>query len=195
MDTLDPRTLNRATLERQMLLRRHQRSAAEVIEHLVGMQAQAPLAPYIGLWTRLDDFHPEDLARLLSQRLAVRASLMRATIHLVTARDCLALRPVMRPMLERAFNASPFAKNLTGVDRPELLAHTTKLLAERPLTRAELGPLLGQRWPETDATSLAYAATYLMPMVQVPPRGVWGETAAATWTTVETWLDERHVSP
>ena len=89
------RALNRATLARQLLLQRSPMTALDAVEHLVGMQAQAPFAPYYGLWSRLDGFTGDELAGLLTSRKAVRIVLMRGTIHLVTAKDCHRLRPLV----------------------------------------------------------------------------------------------------
>src|SRR3954469_25098251 len=99
--TLDRRALNRALLERQLLLDRAELPAIEVIERLLGMESQAPNAPYVGLWTRLRDFSFDELARLMKDRGAVRLTLMRGTVHLVSAADALTLRPLLQPVFER----------------------------------------------------------------------------------------------
>jgi Winged helix DNA-binding domain len=186
-NVLSRRHLNRALLERQMLLRRRKRSVPGTIEHLVGMQAQVPLAPYVGLWSRLHRFRPEELASMIEDRSAVRGSLMRATLHLTTARDYLTVRPVVQSVLERSFAGSVFRKQLDGVDLDELRAAGRTLMEEEPRTRAELGPALADRWPGRDQDSLAYACTYLDPIVQVPPRGLWGTTGPPRWTTIQAW--------
>jgi Winged helix DNA-binding domain len=187
IERLDPRALGRATLARQLLLERESNlTALEAIERLVGMQGQAPHAPYVGLWTRLEDFEPEHLSGLIVSRQAVRAPLMRATIHLVSARDCLSLRPAIQPALERGFAASPF--DVSGADPAALLDAGRSILSERPSTRPELGAALGETWPNVDPASLAHAVTYQVPAVQVTPRGVWGRSGAARWTTIEAWL-------
>src|SRR5919107_889181 len=186
---LGPRELNRATLERQMLLRRRKLSAVEAIERLVGMQAQAPAPPYVGLSTRLEDFHPDELARLILERRAVRIALMRNTVHLVSARDCLALRPLMQPVFDRTlYSTRANRAHLEGVDIEALIAAGRALLEERPRAAKELGELLQEQWPERDAAALARAIRHLVPLVQVPPRGIWGKSGPAAHTTAEAWL-------
>jgi len=183
---MDGRALNRATLARQLLLERVEMPAIEAIEHLAGMQSQAPHAPYVGLWTRLRKFRADELSDLIATRRAVRAPLMRATLHLVSAQDCLAFRPAVQPVIERSFAGAPF--DVAGVDVPKLLEAGRELIEHRPRTRAELGGLLAERWPGHDPVSLAQAITYLLATVQVPPRGIWGKGGQARWTTVQSWL-------
>jgi len=185
---LSTRALNRATLDRQLLLARHTMPAAEAIEHLVGMQAQAPLSPYVGLWTRLDGFTPSELSKLVVNAEAVRGNLMRATVHLVTARDYLKLRPLTQIVLERSYFGQPFGKKLTGADPEKAAAEGLKLLKAQPRNRSELGKALGEKYPQADPTALSFLLSYVAPVIQLPPRGVWGSKGAAVLAPAAQWL-------
>jgi hypothetical protein len=148
-----------------------------------------PDSPYVGLWSRLSGFRTEDLSKLIERRAAVRLALMRSTIHLVTARDCLALRPVLQEVQSRSlYVGSPWGRRILGMDVDELIAQGRALLEERPRTIGQLGKALGERWPDRDATSLGYAVRNLVPMVQVLPRGLWRANGVTACTTAEAWL-------
>ena len=196
IQVLSSRALNRATLERQMLLRRRTRSATDALGYLVGMQAQAPNAPYVGLWSRLEGFRHEELSALVADRQAVRTTLLRGTIHLVTAGDCLALRPVLQSALERDVyrNTTYGGHRLAGLDLDAVFAAGRELVANRPSTNAQLRDALGSRWPDRDPAALAYAVRALVPMVHVPPRGIWQRSGPIALTTVEAWLG-RSIDP
>jgi DNA glycosylase AlkZ-like len=187
---LTTRRLNRALLERQRLLRRVPVPPLETVEHLGGMQAQAPLVPYFGLWARLAPFDAGELSAQLADRRVVRAVAMhRTTIHLVSAADALAMRPVLQVVDERAFRAgTPFGRSLAGLDVASVIDAGRDLLTDRPRSTTDLARLLGERWPDRPATSLGFAVRYLVPLVQVPPRGLWDSGGQAVLAPTEAWL-------
>jgi hypothetical protein len=186
-EVLSRRALNRALLARQYLLTREPGDVLAMVEHLVGLQAQAPFPPYYGLLARLDGFQPEELARLLVSRDVVRIALMRGTIHLVSADDALFLRPLVQPVLDRGLTSN-WAKRLDGVDLDAVATAGEALTSEQPLTFAELGDALTRDWPDHPGDALAQAVRARIPLVQVPPRAVWGKAGLARHTPADVWL-------
>ena len=193
---LSQRALNRALLARQLLLDRvhlpgepagRRTAVIGAIEHLVGLQAQAPFPPYYGLWSRLGGFRPDDLAALITDRSVVRIAVMRGTIHVVSARDCLPLRRLLQPVLDRGLRGS-FGRQLTGVDATAVAAAGRELVEAEPLTFSTLGARLAERWPDYPPNSLAQAVRACVPLVQVPPRAVWGRAGQSLHTSAEHWL-------
>jgi hypothetical protein len=185
--------LNRALLARQLLLRRRRTTPLAAVEHLVGIQSQAPRAAYVGLWTRVAGFQPEALERLMQDREVVRVALMRSTIHLVSARDCLPLRMLVRPAIERASRHSA-NRRAAGVADAELERAGRALLTE-PRTFRELGARLRERWPGCDADALAMGVRELVPLVQVPPRGLWHRGGPPAHLAAEDWLEGVRPAP
>ena len=195
---LSRRAVNRALLARQLLLDRPRLPASgpvraaqvvQTIEHLVGLQAQAPFPPYYGLHSRLDGFSPGDLAELITDRSAVRIALMRGTIHLVSARDCLPLRRLVQPVIERGMRGA-FGKQLAGVDPRALASAGRSLVEAEPMTFSQLGQALSARWPDHPPAALAQGVRALVPLVQVPPRAVWGQAGQSLHTSAEHWLGQ-----
>lgn len=187
-EVLGRRALNRALLARQMFLEREAIPASEAIERLVGMQAQVPSDPYYGLWSRLEGFHPEELSDLIATRKAVRIGSMRGTIHLLTARDCLTFRPLVQPILDRVLFANAEANPIRDVDIGEFIAAGRAAVEKKPLRWVDLRKHLAARWPEHESVALLRAVQFSLPLVQVPPRGLWGKSGATRVTTAEAWL-------
>ena len=193
---LSQRALNRALLSRQLLLDRvelpaeagrRRATVIATIEHLVGLQAQAPFPPYYGLWSRLGGFRPDDLAALITDRSVVRIAVMRGTIHVVSARDCLPLRRLVQPVLDRGLRGS-FGKQLAGVDATAVAVAGRELVEAEPMTFSALGERLAERWPDHPPAALAQAVRAHVPLVQVPPRAVWGRSGQSLHTSAEHWL-------
>jgi len=185
---LSTRQLNRATLRRQLLLERVRMPALAAVDQLVGLQAQVPDVPYLALWLRLEPFDPGELADLLRQRAVVRMALMRATLHLVSARDAVGLRSLMDPVLQRTFTGTTWSKKIPAADVADVLRAGAELLDREHLTRAALGRRLHERFPHVDPETLGMLVTYRVPTVQPTPRGLWGRSGQATWTTLRSWL-------
>ena len=171
-ETLDTRALNRALLARQLLLERSPLDVPAALELLVGLQAQAPQTPYPALWSRLDPFDPSMLSDLIAERAVVRVVLMRGTIHAVTAGDALRIRPVVQPVLDAALGGRT-GRSLDGLRHEDLTAATLALLDAGPVSYADLGTGLATRWPDRDPDDLRRAGRVLVPLAQVPPRGLW----------------------
>jgi hypothetical protein len=189
--TLTLRELNRATLARQLLLRRHRLSATQAVERVAGVQAQWPPSPYIGLWSRLDGFREEHLARAVARRHVVKATLMRTTLHLVSARDFLAYAGIFFGSrireLERQLAASG-----EHVDFGERAAQLAAHAAERPRTRPELLALLGLpklRIEDRSPWLVWYGLSASAGLVNGPQSSVWrSHTAGGTFVPARTWL-------
>jgi hypothetical protein len=166
------RDLNRATLARQLLLQREHLSAPRAIERLCAMQAQWPTAPYIGLWSRVREFDRDELTRARERRQVVRGTLMRMTLHLVSARDYLALAPVFRT--QRRENFERHAGNVAKAE-----ANLRRALAAGPRTWAELA---------REIEGFSYRSGTVLPLLHVPPAGAWKNFGRTPLVEAESWL-------
>ncbi|MEU1177368.1 winged helix DNA-binding domain-containing protein [Streptomyces sp. NPDC005820] len=192
---LDSRALNRATLARQHLLARSDASVPEAVARLCGLQAQEPQEPFVGLWSRLAGFEPGRLDDALTGRTVVRTHLMRRTVHLVAADDALAWRARHDAMLRQRVLGT-YRRELAGIDLDEVAAAGRAVMADRrPRTMSELVQAVADRWPGPPRRVLGeLLVAALVPMVQLPPRGLWQQTAGVRNLPLATWL-ERDIDP
>jgi hypothetical protein len=189
-EVLGTRALNRALLERQLLLRRADDvTVRDVVERLVGMQAQAVLPPYYGLWSRIEGFEPHELGRMLTDREVVRLTLLRGTVHLVTVPDARLIRPLVQGVIERSHSGA-FRRRMAGADPSELERAVREMLDGEALGARELGRRLVARGIGNDAEAIGYATRVYAPLVQIPPRGVWGKTGQVRYATLEAWTGQ-----
>ncbi|XVQ15465.1 winged helix DNA-binding domain-containing protein [Spirillospora sp. CA-255316] len=195
MTVLDTRALNRATLARQLLLDHADMPVLDAVAHLCGLQAQEPQEPFVGLWSRLRAFDPSELSDLLIQRSVVRTHLMRRTVHLVTADDVLAWRARHDTMLRQRV-VGTYRRELAGVDLDELAAAGRAVMADgEPRSMTELSRALADRWPAPGPRVLGeMLVAALVPMVQLPPRGVWRAKAGVRNVMLTSWLG-REIDP
>jgi hypothetical protein len=189
MTVLSPRALNRATLARQLLLDRVDRTVLDAVGHLCGLQAQEPQEPFVGLWSRLRGFSPAMLSDLLVQRQVVRTHLMRRTVHLLTADDVLAWRSRHDSMLRQRVLGT-YRRELAAVDLAELSAAGHAVMADgEPRTMAELVRAAAARWPDVPTRVLGeLLVAALVPVAQVPPRGLWRAKGGVRNVLLTSWL-------
>ncbi len=188
------RELNRATLARQMLLERASLPALDALERLAGLQAQLPNPPYIGLWTRLQSFQLSNLTSLLEQRQAVRATMMRSTLHLMSSDDYVFLRPALQPALTRAMYAF-FGEQGKKLDVDPLITAARAYVLEKPRTFTEIRARLAELFPGIDPALLAYAVRTHLPLVQIPPAGTWNFGGSPAHALAEAWLGRPLADP
>jgi hypothetical protein len=185
---LSLRDLNRTLLLRQHLLERTTMSALEMVGHLVGLQAQESLPPYLSLAARIRGFDPLELSGALERGEVVRFLTMRGTIHVLLPEDALSLRPWVQPALDRQSSGSQMSRPARDVPVDRLVAATRRLLAGGPLPVKELGERLADDFPGVPAAALAHLARERIPMVQLPPRGLWQRSGGVVYQTVENHL-------
>ncbi|MFG2133742.1 winged helix DNA-binding domain-containing protein [Streptomyces sp. NPDC048751] len=195
MTVLDTRALNRATLARQLLLDRAEAPVLDTVAHLGGLQAQEPQEPFVGLWSRLTAFDPSRLSDLLVRRRVVRTHLMRRTVHLVTADDALAWRARHDPMLRQRVLGT-YRRELADVDLDQLAAAGRAVMADgEPRSMTELARPLTGRWPTAGPRALGeMVIAALVPMAQLPPRGLWRTRAGVRNVLMSSWLG-RDIDP
>jgi hypothetical protein len=191
---LTRRELNRAALARQSLLDRASLSALDALKSLAGLQAQLPNPPYIGLWTRLRSFQRHDLTRLLDERQAVRATMMRATLHLMAATDYLLFRPALQPALTRAMYGF-FGSRAKQLNVEQIVAAARAYLQEQPRTFAEIRARLVEVFPDTDPALMTYAVRTHLPLVQVPSNDAWGFASNPAYAEASDWLGRPLAAP
>jgi winged helix DNA-binding protein len=191
---LSQRELNRALLARQLLLARQELPAGDAIAQVAGLQSQAPVPPFAGLWTRLEGFDEAELQALIDSREIVRATMMRHTIHFVTARDYLWLRPTIQPALDSSYGAQT-GKRLAGFDIQPFLQAARRRFEDGPLTFAEVKDLIRGLDPGCDVDAVSYAVRTHLRLIGVPNGTRWRFGGRAPFVLAEDWLGRPLAGP
>ncbi len=184
---LSVRALNRTLLARQHLLVRTTMPALDMVDHLLGLQAQDNLPPYLSLAARLAPFDPVELSAALERHQAVRLLTMRGTIHVLSPDDALSLRAWVQSALDQQSKGNQNSRPARHVPVETLVAETRRLLTEGPLPVKELGERLAEAF-DAPAAALAHVARERVPLVQVPPRGLWRRSGGVVYQTLENHL-------
>lgn len=187
--------LNRTLLHRQHLLARTSATPQEMAHHLVGLQAQENLPPFLSLAARLEEFDPYAVTMALEDRSLVRFLVMRGTVHLVTSDDALVLRRWTEPVHEREIRISQNIGTAREVDRAAFAAALSRVIGDEPLPQKAIGAALAELFPAYGATQLGQLARSAAPLVQVPPRGTWKGSGGVVYQYVDRWLGRPEREP
>jgi hypothetical protein len=179
------REWNRTLLSRQFLLQRVDLPVLKVLDQCVGLQSQEPQAAFFGLWSRIEGFRPAELDQLMTERQVVRMASLRSTVFLMATEDARWVRPVGQPALDAEL--ATHAKQLRGAMPDEIVQAGRALLTGTELSVRRLGQLLADRWPEERPSTLSAIVRAALPLVQVPPRGLWRQGGATTYRLLDEW--------
>jgi hypothetical protein len=185
---LTERALNRALLARQLLLERARTPLPRALERIGGIQAQYAPSMYIGLWSRLQGFERDQLTRALERRTVVQGTIMRTTIHLVSARDYWPLTLAVR----KTRNEHWLKAHRSRIDPRKLSAAAKRLrpqLATGPMRQAEVDDFLGGDPASRNGVGV------LLDLVRVPPSGTWERRRADIYALAEDWVGPPEVDP
>ncbi len=186
---LSLRQLNRATLARQFLLEREKTTPVKAIERLVAMQAQLPRPPFVGLWTRLAAFDRAQLIKLLHKRSVVRGTLLRGTLHLLSAKDYRAFRPALQPMLDGSI-AQVLRERAKDLPVAQLGRQAMSFLDDGPKTFEQIRAELVRLNPGRDDRAMGYAVRCALHLLQVPVADTtWGFPTDSAFTPAASWLE------
>jgi len=182
---LSLRELNRALLARQLLSKRAALTPTAAIERLAGLQAQWAPAPYVGLWSRLAKFAIADLERALAARTVVKATLMRGTLHLVSAKDYPALS--VATTRSRPERWAPASRRLADADT---IHRATIAYARSARTRDELARFLESQGVTADLSRpmLWWLIASHGWLVHVPPSGTWAHRLSGDLIAADAWI-------
>jgi hypothetical protein len=161
-------------------------SLTAVIEQLLGLQAQLPRPPAVGLWTRMEGLGRADLPGAAARRTVVRATAMRGTIHLMTAADFLGFRTCLQPGLDAGLHAI-LRERARQLDMAAL-ARTAAAYLKAPHTFEQVRARLIEAFPAGDERAMGYAVRMALPLVQVPGDGPWGYPAQCDFVSAAAWL-------
>ncbi|MCX6395638.1 MAG: winged helix DNA-binding domain-containing protein [Propionibacteriales bacterium] len=183
-------TLTRTLWLRQQLVpgQRGVQHVPDVVAHLLGLQAQDNLPPYLSLAARIDGFSPADLSDRIEDRTLVRFFTMRGTVHLLTAHDALQLRGWVQPALDRQSATNQTSRPANHLTTAELEAIVASFLADGPRSLADIGTALGAVHPDVPEEALRHVTRERLPLLQVPPRGLWRRSGGVVYAYADRYL-------